>query len=118
MKSKQIILVLGMVFLSFILQSCASDEELQARFLQGKQNFLEQNYPQAYHDLLPVAKAGNADAEYAIGYMYFYGKGILEDNTLAEYWMEKAAAQGHKQAQQALELIKERNHEIDGPGPI
>jgi len=43
-------------------------------------------------------KNGNADAQYAIGKMYWYGQGVSVDLREGNYWMCKAAAQGHKQA--------------------
>ncbi len=43
-------------------------------------------------------KNGNADAQYLIGKMYWFGQGVSEDLREGNYWMCKAAAQGHKEA--------------------
>ena len=43
-----------------------------------------------------------ADAQYELGYCYENGKGIKSDLTKAIYWYQKAANQGHINAQKAL----------------
>jgi len=44
--------------------------------------------------LLAEAKAGNAGAQYQLGRMYFFGEGVLQDYTQAEFWFRKGAEQG------------------------
>ena len=73
---------------------------------RGKESFQEQNYRQAFIRLEPVANAGNADAQYALAYMYYYGQGVIEDRKIALSWMEKSAAQGQTNALQGLEMMK------------
>jgi hypothetical protein len=86
------------------LCSCASDQTLLA---QGKQSFIVGDYHQAFKTLQPLAVKGNADAQYAVGYMYFYGYGTPKNNQLALKWMQSAAAQGQPSAQQALKMIQD-----------
>lgn len=43
--------------------------------------------------------------EYAVGYMYFYGKGIVLDIDMAQYWMRRAAEHGYPEAPAALAKI-------------
>lgn len=103
------ILPVTMLVVSFTLTACQSFNQTQMayRYKAGKQNFAEHNYQQAFNQLMPVAKSGNADAQYAVGYMYFYGKGIVEDRNAAEYWMAKSADQGQVLAQRALGMIQQ-----------
>jgi len=75
------------------------------RLQRGIKAFSVQNYQTAYRYLLPEAKNGNKEAQYAIGYLYFYGFGVVENHAKARYWMEKAAASGHPKAVKALRLI-------------
>lgn len=85
------------------LTACASQ---QLRLAQGKTSFIQQDYHQAFKTLEPLAVQGIAEAQYAVGYMYFYGYGTPQNNTLALKWMQSAAAQGLPQAAKALEMIQ------------
>jgi len=100
MKSNLLILLL-----TLLLAACATQtpmERSQQAFSQGKTNFLQGNYRQAFQELLPLAEDGNADAQYAIAYMYYYGQGVPQDVDVAKSWMKKAASQGQFLAKQAL----------------
>lgn len=51
-------------------------------------------------DLLKViAEQGDANAQFNLGYRYFHGDGVIEDDVEAVKWYHKAAAQGHAKAQ-------------------
>ena len=98
-------LVKALVFLAILLvQACTVNTQHQ--FQIGQASFQQQNYLDAYKQLLPLAEKGNADAQYAIGYMYFYGKGVKQDPYEAKKWMQLAAAQNQALAIQALSVIK------------
>ena len=45
------------------------------------------------------AEQGNADAQYALGYMYENGRGVSQDHAKAVEWYQKAAEQDHGGAQ-------------------
>jgi TPR repeat protein len=62
--------------------------------------------------LLAKAKAGDASAQYSLGYAYENGKGAPQDYAQAVEWYEKAALQGYAAAQGALGLMYERNEGI------
>jgi len=51
------------------------------------------------------AEQGDATAQYNLGVMYFYGRGVPQDNSKAKEWILKAALQGLKPAQEALKLL-------------
>lgn len=53
-----------------------------------------------------MANQGNPDAQYALGYMYYYGINTIQDKDIATLWIERAAKQGQPLARQALKLIK------------
>ena len=86
--------------------SCEKPTYRHASLAEGKANFKEKHYSLAYRQLLPLAVKGNADAQYAIGYMYYYGKGIDYNEELAENWLRKAAKQGHTHAIEALKKFQ------------
>jgi TPR repeat protein len=71
---------------------------------EGKQAFQYQHYDKSFKLLLPLAEKGNAEAQYAVGYSYYYGKGVLEDQEKGQYWINKAAQQGYPLAIRALEV--------------
>ncbi len=63
-----------------------------------------------YDQIRSAASGGDADAQYALGYLYFYGKnGAPKDAALAKIWIEKAAKQKQVQAVKALALINNRS---------
>lgn len=72
---------------------------------EGIQSFSVQDYRQAFIRLLPEAEKGQADAQYAIGYMYYYGQGVVEDRRKAWLWITRAAKAGQKDAQTAMRLL-------------
>ena len=52
------------------------------------------DYATAFKMLMPVAKAGNADAQFQIGSMYQYGRGVPQDYKGAVKWYRLASHQG------------------------
>lgn len=72
---------------------------------EGIRSFQVQDYRQAFIRLKPEAEKGQADAQYAIGYMYYYGQGVVEDRKKAWYWITCAAKAGQVDAQQAVKIL-------------
>ena len=62
-----------------------------------------------------AAEQGYADAEWKIGLCLRDGKGVEKDVIWAKLWLEKAALQGHEEAQAALEKLKAGIQEKDDP---
>lgn len=92
------------LILCALLVSCATGANSQ--ILQaGKRNFAAGEFKTSFHQLLPLASEGNADAQYAVGYMYYYGFGVAQDAESGIFWMEKAAAKHNPRAEKALQLI-------------
>lgn len=81
-------------------------------YAQAKLNFAEQNYYDAYQQLLVPAAKGNPDAEYALGYLYYYGKGTARNTILGKQWILKAARDGNEQAAEAYQMILSREQGI------
>lgn len=52
-----------------------------------------------------AAENGDADAQYALGYMYYYGIGTVKDQQTAALWIERSAAAGQPLAKKAWTLI-------------
>lgn len=51
------------------------------------------------------ARAGDAEAQYSLGWMYANGRGVPRDDELAAYFFTLAAQQGHEQAQKMLRFV-------------
>lgn len=92
-------------FLMVWLTACASTGELLQR---GQADFKDGNYTQAFEQLQPLAEKNNADAQYAIGYMYYYGQGTQKNIIRAQQWIRKAASQGQVQAIKAMTLLSNK----------
>ena len=56
-------------------------------------------------DLIEQAKAGDAKAQYTLGYDYYKGKGIAQDYAQAAVWWRKSADQGFASAQNNLGVL-------------
>jgi len=83
-------------------------------FYEGIRYFKAQEYRDAFIRLKPQAEKGQPDAEYAIGYMYYYGQGVVEDRKKAWYWITKAAREGQPDAIEAAALLS-RPKKADKP---
>ena len=46
-----------------------------------------------------MAEKGNPEAQYNVGWNYFHGEGVPQDNKEALKWYRLAAEQGHAKAQ-------------------
>jgi hypothetical protein len=52
-----------------------------------------------------AAENGDPDAQYGLGYMYYYGIDTVRDQQTAQLWIKRAADQGQPLAQKAQALI-------------
>jgi soluble lytic murein transglycosylase-like protein len=75
----------------------------QARSLEQGEG-VTRNVTEAIKLYCQVAKAGDADAMYRLGWIYAFGKGVQRDDTAAAYFFAKAADQGHPQSKSMLSL--------------
>lgn len=87
-----------------LLTACASAYMAQA-LQQGKLNFAAGYYREAFHQLLPLAAQGSSEAQYAVGYMYYYGYGVPRDSGSGVFWIKKSAEQHDGPAVRALEMM-------------
>jgi len=88
----------------FLLQACSTH---QYNLKHGIESFQVQDYRSAFIRLLPEAKAGQPDAQYAVGYMYYYGQGVVENRKKAWYWIERAANSGQADAVRAFTILRQ-----------
>src|SRR5438876_118745 len=60
------------------------------------------DYAAALHLWRPLADQGNADAEWRLGDMFYYGQGVQKNYPEAAKWYRKAADQGDVWSQHKL----------------
>lgn len=75
---------------------------------QGKRYIETGYYKRAMQELLGPACDGNAEAQYAVGYMYYYGYGVAQDTQVGFFWIKRAANQGYAPALKAISLIMQQ----------
>lgn len=73
---------------------------------EGIESFRAQDYRRAFIRLKPEAEKGQPDAQYAVGYMYYYGQGVVEDRKKAWFWINMAAHLGQKDAMEAVSILE------------
>lgn len=95
-----------LILICLLIQSCASSIDTQ-RLQGGKVSFMSGDFKSAFHQLLPLAAEGIPQAEYGVGYMYYYGYGVTQDNESGIFWMNKAAIAHYAPAIRALAAIQE-----------
>lgn len=95
----------GILFICIatLLNGCVISNRMN--FEEGIRSFQIQNYREAFIRLMPIAKAGNPDAQYAVGYMYYYGEGVVENREKAWYWIKCAAKSGQADAVRAMQIL-------------
>jgi len=94
-------LLIVIIFIPILTACLGSSLNLR----EGIQSFKAQDYRRAFIRLKPEAEKGQPDAQYAIGYMYHYGQGVVEDRKKAWGWINLAAKAGQPQAIEALTLL-------------
>lgn len=93
-------------FFFLLLTGCHSVSlEVASELQQSKRYFEAGYYKRAMRLLLPLACAGNAQAEYAVGYLYYYGYGTTQNLDTGYFWIERAASHHFPPAIIALQLI-------------
>ena len=73
-------------------------------FNMGRAAFEAGDYAAAKKILMPLANAGNADAQYNLGLMYEQGAGVTQSWAESAMWQKLAAKQGHVKSQYALSI--------------
>lgn len=75
------------------------------------------NYEAAVREWRPLADAGDGDAQFNMGQAYKLGRGVPVDLVQAQGWYERAARQGHAQAESNLGLLLFQNNQRERAMP-
>jgi hypothetical protein len=65
-------------------------------------------YDKAFPIYTKLANAGNAEAQFRLGEMYWYGDGTAVDMGKSQVWLQKAAGAGHAGARDTLAVLQQR----------
>jgi TPR repeat protein len=71
----------------------------------GRQAIAKTNYAMAVTELLPLARKGNASAQYYLAWMSHQGRGLPENSSAALAWARRSAAQGNADAEFLIGLL-------------
>lgn len=93
--------IILIIILSSLSVGCLRPDNLS----EGIRNFRIQNYRDAFVRLKFEARKGIPEAQYAVGYMYYYGQGVNENRKKAIYWISRAAKAGHPEAMAAVDVF-------------
>ena len=111
-----------LIVCALIATGCTSISSEEARYANNPQlqvardQFMRQDYESAAITLIPLAKEGNADAEYSLGYLYYYGMGVPQNPNYGRQLIQSAAEQGNERAIEALTALA-RQSATFGPNP-
>ncbi|OAI47036.1 hypothetical protein AYO45_05995 [Gammaproteobacteria bacterium SCGC AG-212-F23] len=94
-----------LILLSCFLSACASPYMVE-EYEQGKYYFKKGNYKKAYEQLFPAAVCGNPEAQYAVGYLVYYGYGVDRDEVIGIFWIQKSAEHHYPRAIEALKKMR------------
>lgn len=72
---------------SVLLSACSTPY----RTISAEKDFRQGYYSRAFEKLWMPAHGGNPRAQYALGYLYYYGLGTVRDEDLARAWFRHAA---------------------------
>ena len=88
------LLVLPVLLLTLLVGNPASSADFQKGLDAAKKG----DFATALKEWTPLAKQGDADAQYNLGVMYDNGRGVLRDYFRAHMWLNIAASSGDTDA--------------------
>lgn len=94
-------LMLSLIALLF----CTACSTRHSQLTLAERDYANKNYARAYDKLLILASHGDATAQYAVGYMSYYGMGTAKDENMARIWIRRSADHGNPDAIAALKQL-------------
>jgi TPR repeat protein len=89
-------------FMLFAGAAFADDLSEASKLLNAKE------YGKAFPIYSKLAESGNAEAQFRLGEMYWFGDGTAADLTKSAMWFQKSAAAGNTDAAESLAALKRR----------
>lgn len=97
-------MLLGYLLLSV---GCMKQINKNLTLIEAKKSYIEGDSSRAFHLTEILAHEGDAKAQYALGYMYYYGLGAPVNKSLGISWMKQAEEHGDPTAKLALKTIED-----------
>jgi uncharacterized protein len=91
--------------LALIAATAAPLAMAQADVRAGVEAWEAGDYARAIREWRPLAQNGDADAQFNLGQAYKLGRGVQQNMPEAIAWFQRAASQGHIQAEDNLGLV-------------
>lgn len=66
--------------------------------VRGLEAYNRKDFEDAYRIWLPLAEAGNAEAQFRVGFLFNLGEGVDQDFAESKYWYELSSVQNHRGA--------------------
>ena len=76
-----------------------------AGYDEGVAAYERGDHKTALQEFRPLAEQGDADAQTALGWMYYLGQGVTEDYVQAHMWYNLTAAQGDNAAAKNRDIV-------------
>jgi TPR repeat protein len=93
-------------FLGLLVLICVTQlVPARADFQAGVEAYNRGDYVAALNELMPLAEAGDAEAQVLVGLMYKIGGGVPQDFAEAAKWLRRSAEQGESAAQGILGMM-------------
>ncbi len=89
------------LFLCLLVSAPVWADDMQS----AQQAIMRGDYAEAYCQLVPLAKKGNSEAQYQLGWMYHNGYGLALNDEKAANWWARAAGKKIVDAQIALAML-------------
>jgi len=99
--------VISDVVPAFMRMGAAAGFYESGSYEDGMAAYYRGDYETALKHFRPLAKQGNAGAQWVLGRMYYNGQGVLGNDAEAAKWYRKAAEQGNEWAQSFLGYMYE-----------
>jgi len=106
------------LIVALALPHLACAEVADAAFRGGLAAFNDGSYARALQAWGPLAGAGDARAQAALGFMYYSGRGVPRDSVRAAEFFQRAAEQGEPTAQLFLALMHFKSDGVPMNAPL
>ncbi|MFI4955166.1 MAG: hypothetical protein ACHP9Y_04555 [Gammaproteobacteria bacterium] len=100
-----------LISVALLCSACATNQkdeediEAEKQLDLAREQFLRKDYESSAISLLDLVRDGNADAQYSMGYLYYYGLGVPRNINYGRQLIQAAAEQNNARAIEALKLL-------------
>lgn len=112
-----------LISVAVLCSACATTEKDQEELEQEKQlelareQFLRKDYESSAITLLDLVREGNPEAQYSMGYLYYYGLGVPRNINYGRQLIQAAAEQENQRAIEALKLLDRQTAALGSNSP-